>query len=631
MNFCIPLNTDGLYVLYNRLYNSLDYPLQKILQARKMKHLNHFYCIFFLGIICLTGCQPDPQKAEQPNVIILITDDQGYGDLSCHGNPWLKTPNLDQLHGESVRLTDFHVGTTCAPSRSSVMTGKYCNNAGAWHTVMGRQMVWAEETMISENFQQAGYSTGMFGKWHLGDNYPYRPQDRGFDEVFMHGGGGVGQTPDYWNNDYFSDTYFRNGVPEKKEGYCTDVWFEAAMEFIEENKEGPFFCYLATNAPHGPFYVDTAYSKPYEQEDIVNAEFFGMIANIDENVGKLRKRLSDLNIADNTIFVFLTDNGTAAGCNLTDDFVSKGYNAGMRGKKGSEYEGGHRVPCFIHWKNGEISMGRDITQLAGAIDLGPTLLELCGISPKEGQEFDGISLKPLLANTGEWGDRLLFADTQRQDTLEKYRRYCVMNGNWRLVNDELYNLSQDPEQRNNLAGEHTFMVANLKAAYETWWKRVSARKDDYCFVPFGSQAGPQVLTQHDLHPESKGFPAWHQGHVRRGTNLQGYWAVKVEEAGTYAFDFRRWPKESGLKLHDTAPEGDRIPQEVAFKEGVSLEIVKAGISIGDTSQSQDINQGDDSAQFSVSLEPGTYELRGEFIYADGQKNSPYYVYVEKEN
>ncbi|MEM7369375.1 MAG: arylsulfatase [Bacteroidota bacterium] len=586
-----------------------------------------FFCL--CGISICISCKKQVSHGP-PNVIVVITDDQGYGDLSAHGNPWLKTPNLDILHGESLRLTNFHVGTTCAPSRSSVMTGKYCNNAGAWHTIQGRQMVWADERMISENFQQAGYTTGMFGKWHLGDNYPYRPQDRGFQEVLMHGGGGVGQTPDYWNNDYFDDTYFRNGEPEKHEGYCTDVWFREAMSFIEANKDGPFFCYLATNAPHGPFHVDTAYSKVYEQMDgVVNANFFGMIANIDENIGLLREKLTKLNIADNTIFVFLTDNGTAAGCNLKDGFVSEGYNAGMRGKKGSEYEGGHRVPCFIHWKNGNLNIGRDIDELTGAIDLGPTLLELCGISPDPEQEFDGISLKPLIDQSGEWGDRILFADTQREDSLIKYRRFCVMNGDWRLVNGELYNLRQDPEQKNNLAGEHSFMAANLMAAYENWWAHVSRRKDEYCYVPLGSQAGPQGFTHHDLHPETEGYPAWHQAHIRSAKMLQGFWAVEVQESGEYRFELQRWPKEANLEILSSAPEGDMIPQGLAFKQGTPIDIVKAHLEIGEQKMETTVSEGDKAAVFTLSLDPGTYELRAEFEYADGQENGAYYVYAEK--
>jgi arylsulfatase A-like enzyme len=196
---------------------------------------------------------------QKPNVILILTDDQGYGDLACHGNSFIKTPNLDKLHAGSVRFTDYHVATTCAPTRAGLMTGKNCNKVGAWHTIIGRELLRKEEVTMAEIFKKAGYVTGIFGKWHLGDNYPFRPQDRGFDEVLIHGGGGVTQTPDYWNNDYFDDTYFYNGKPQKYNGYCTDVWFSEATKFISKHKKQPFFCYLATNAPHSPFNITDKY------------------------------------------------------------------------------------------------------------------------------------------------------------------------------------------------------------------------------------------------------------------------------------------------------------------------------------------------------------------------------------
>jgi arylsulfatase A-like enzyme len=187
-----------------------------------------------------------PEK-KRPNVVLVMTDDQGYGDLACHGNSIIKTPNLDALHAQSTRLTNFHVGPTCSPTRASLMTGRYCNRTGVWHTVMGRSLLRKDEVTMADVFRAGGYKTGIFGKWHLGDNYPFRPQDRGFDEVLIHKGGGIGNTQDYWGNDYFDDTYFRNGRPERFEGYCTDVWFTEAIKFIEANKDRPFFCYLPTN------------------------------------------------------------------------------------------------------------------------------------------------------------------------------------------------------------------------------------------------------------------------------------------------------------------------------------------------------------------------------------------------
>ena len=297
----------------------------------------------------LVEAADEGEAMARPNVVLIVTDDQGYGDLSCHGNPVLKTPEIDKLYAESVRLTDFHVAPTCSPSRATLMTGRHKLRTGVWHTIQGRNMLRPDETTMANVFQNAGYKTGFFGKWHLGDNYPLRPEDRGFGHVVCHRGGGVGQTPDFWNNAYFEDTYFVNSKPKKFEGYCTDIWFDEAQSFIDENKQEPFFAYIATNAPHGPFHSPLDSIEPYKDLEIQLANFFGMIANADENVGKMRSFLADKGLSENTIFVFMTDNGTVRG--------SKVFNAGMKGGKGSAYEGGHRVPCFIHWPAGNLQQG----------------------------------------------------------------------------------------------------------------------------------------------------------------------------------------------------------------------------------------------------------------------------------
>jgi arylsulfatase A-like enzyme len=268
-------------------------------------------------------------------VIVILTDDQGYGDMSCHGNPYLKTPELDRLHAEGIRLTDFHVDPTCAPTRPALMTGRYSARVGAWLTYGSR-------------------------------NQPFRPKDRGFDESLIHGGGVIGEAPDYWDNNYYDDVYFRNGKPERVKGYGTDVWFDETIKFIEKNRDRPFFVYLPANAPHGLLHVPERYAKPYANKK-GRAAFYGMIANIDENLGKLRDHLDRLSLDRDSIIVFLNDNGTAGGVGLTRDasgtrngWEVSGYNAGMRGRKTSPYEGGHRAACFIHWPKGGLAGGRDI-------------------------------------------------------------------------------------------------------------------------------------------------------------------------------------------------------------------------------------------------------------------------------
>jgi arylsulfatase A-like enzyme len=486
---------------------------------------------------------------EHPNVVIVITDDQGYGDLSCHGNTELKTRQIDALHADSVRLTNFHVDPTCAPTRAALMTGRYSRRAGVWHTVMGRSLLPADETTIAERFADRGYRTAMFGKWHLGDNYPFRPQDQGFGDSLVHRGGGVGQSPDFWGNDYFDDVYLRNGHEERFEGYCTDVWFREATRWLEANGDEPFLLYLATNAPHAPYNVDEKYSKPFKDAGIPDprASFYGMIANIDENLGRFRNRLEELGLAKNTIFVFMTDNGTAAG------HRDGGFNAGWRGAKGSEYDGGHRVPCFIHWPAGGVTGGRDFDALTAHVDLVPTLCSLAGFPVGTEEKLDGTNLSHWLRYDEELpcappppDDRTLVVESQRVDHPEKWRQCAVMTSRWRLVNgDELYDMGNDPGQKQNVAARHSEVVERLRADYERWWTRVSGRNDDYVRIVLGSPVAPAVqLSSHDWHPhsgETDDVPWSQRATIERDPQSNGFWAVDVERAGRYLIRLRRRP------------------------------------------------------------------------------------------
>lgn len=414
-----------------------------------MKYTKALLFTVLIILSCKTKKDVEQKTVKKPNVILVITDDQGYGDVGALGNKVIKTPNIDNFYKESYHLTDFHVGPTCAPTRSGLMTGRYANSTGVWHTVGGWSLLREEEKTLADIFTEAGYKTGAFGKWHLGDNYPFRAHDRGFQETVMHYGGGVQQTPDYWNNNYFDDTYFKNGVPQKYQGYCTDVFFNEATKFIEAANGQPFFAYIATNAPHGPYNVPLKYYNLYK--DLSNTvladtqkRFYGMITNVDDNFGKLRKKLKELNIADNTILIFMTDNGTSAGYYNKKGKVT-GYNADMRGTKGSEYEGGHRVPFFIHWKNGNIKTAKDINLLTAQLDIMPTLADLCGIKlPKNHRKINEQSLVKILKGEEKENNRMLVTDSQRLNYPKKWRKSSVMQNKWRLVNGkELYNIEND--------------------------------------------------------------------------------------------------------------------------------------------------------------------------------------------
>lgn len=588
--------------------------------------------IIFFSTILPTGCHEKPvSNHDRPNVIYILTDDQGYGDLGCHGNPWLNSPCIDSLYAQSVRFTNFHVGTTSAPSRAGLMTGRYCNKVGVWHTVNGREILSSEETTLAESLNNAGYKTAIFGKWHLGDNYPYRPQDRGFDEVLIHGGGGVGQQPDYWDNDYFDDTYYHNGKSEKFSGYCTDVWFTEALKFIEKNKNQPFFCYLATNAPHSPFNVEAKYTDLYKNNpEIPNPNFYGMITNIDENVGKLRIHLEKLGISENTIIIFMTDNGTSGGAKLGEDgHPVVGYNAGMRGIKASPYDGGHRVPFFIHWPKGGISKGRDISNITSYVDFMPTVLDLCGVTPTSNLLFDGVSLKPLiLASTNVWPERIIFTDTQREEYLVKWKQFAVMTDRWRLVGkDELYDMLTDPGQKNNVAKVNPEIVSKLLASYETWWTDVARNAAKYNYIKIGTPfENPVRLNSHDIHTK-KGITVWNQNMVRTAQVGRGYWAVEIVQSGNYEIELSRWPQESHLRLNDPAPEGEKIPGGKPYPEGKALTIKKARIKIGEQELWKNASDSDFYVSFALELNKGTYELECSFMDAEDIERDSYYVYV----
>jgi arylsulfatase A-like enzyme len=504
----------------------------------------------------------------RPNVILVITDDQGYGDLGAHGNSMIRTPNLDRLHQQSARLTDFHVDPTCSPTRAALLTGRYSTRTGVWHTVMGRSLLHPEETTLAEVLAENGYRNGIFGKWHLGDNVPLRPQDRGFHEVVIHGGGGIGQTPDYWGNDYVDDHYLVNGVWTPFKGYCTDVFFEQAIGFIERNRDQPFFVYLATNVPHWPYNAPSDWAEAYREQGVPEpmASFYGMIENFDHNMGRLMSRLREWDLDDNTILLFMSDNGTAAGVARpvppSDSQKPEpppliqpwtGFNAGMRGQKGSPYDGGHRVPCFIRWPGGAIQGGRDIPQLTAHLDLFPTLIELAALRFQPTLPLDGRSLVPLLREQpAPWEDRTLFVHVQREDVPPKWRNSAVLTERWRFVHGrELFDLRADPGQTTDVAAEHADVVGRLTAAYEQWWASLTPAFEREVRMVIGSSREPvTALTCMDWRADLSRIP-WDQTQVRSMPVANGYWNVHVDQPGRYRFTLRHQPPAANFPLQAT--------------------------------------------------------------------------------
>lgn len=582
---------------------------------------------------CKATKQEKETEAKKPNVIILITDDQGYGDLGHNGNTIIKTPTIDKFSKESINLTNYHVGTTCAPTRAGLLTGRNCNRNGVWHTIMGASMLNREEVTLADVLKNKGYSTGMFGKWHLGDNHPFLPEDNGFDVSFHHGGGGVGQTPDYWKNDYFDDTYMRNGVPEKKEGYCTDVWFDEAIDFIEDKKEDPFFCYLSLNAPHGPYNVPKEYYDLYKDESsLIEAQkrFYGMITNVDDNFSKLLKKLDDLGIADNTILVFTTDNGTAKGYKINPKTNEvHGYNAGMRGTKGSEYDGGHRVPFIVRWPNGGLTGGKKLNDLVAHVDMLPTFMNLIGEDYKSEKTMDGTDVSQYLLGKEDAPDRYLVTDTQRVNWPVKGKNSCVMDDEWRLIKGkELYNIKEDPSQENNVANQHPEKVVAMNAFYEKWWADV-IQETKYSTIDLGS-TNHDVLTCHDARTVDY-YPPWNQQLIRAGKPMKpASFSVNFVKAGKYKFFLRRWPEESGLALGAETQDGQAATLNTEeIINGNALTFKKAYLKIGDKKVETIVNNNETAAVLEMEVPKGKTNLLAYFDMTNGNTTNAFYVDVEK--
>jgi arylsulfatase A-like enzyme len=588
-----------------------------------------------LGLLLYIGfctiAQGLTKLEKRPNVILIITDDQGMGDLSAMGNPIIKTPNLDAFYGDALRFTNYHVSTTCAPTRGAIMTGRHTNRLNVFHTITGRSLLFEDEVILPQIFAQNGYTNGMFGKWHLGDNFPLRPEDRGFHEVVRHGGGGIGQGPDYWDNDYFDDTYWHNGELEKYEGYCTDVFFSEAMAFIEENKNTPFFAYISTNAPHGPLNVPEEYIdlyKDYSDEELPERfkRFYGMITNIDDNFKRLEQKLEQLDLTDNTILIFTTDNGTAGGNNI--------FDGGLRGAKGSVYEGGHRVPLFIRWPDGQLTGGKDVDNLVAHYDLLPTFVDLLGLDFNPVKPLDGISLKPLLTeSTTSWPNRVMYVDTQRLQNLVKYKDYSVMDDRWRLVNGkELYDMANDKIQSRNVIDQHPLVVEKLALGYEKWWQSIidEGPNERYAYIKVGAgKENPSRINAHDMLTGKHGS-AWHQNGATAAAQATGRWKVEFVEDGEYSISLRRFPRESGLAINAAFPAEEKIVRLERAKIGSEKEdFEQAYIYVANLEGTKIIEEGQEEVTFTGYVSAGKYDMEAQLIDSAKRVYPAYYVYIEK--
>lgn len=606
--------------------------------------MNHLYLRSIVSVVCLliklTGF------AQKMNVILIMSDDQGYGEFSFNGNPLIKTPNIDRMALHSVQLTDFHVTPMSTPTRGQLLTGLDAFRNGAINVSSGRSMLRPELKTIADIFNEAGFRTAIFGKWHLGDNYPYRPEDRGFHETLWFPSSHINSVPDYWDNDYFNDILIHNGKRERRDGYCTDVFFDEAIGWMKEqtaNKES-FFTYISLNSAHWPWFVPEKYRNEIRQSMEENPEvvshlnkfkradlvsYLAMGANIDENMGKLNDFLESSGLARNTIVVFLTDNGSTMGADY--------YNAGMRGNKTTLWEGGHRVPCLIKAPRNVIKKPEKIDQLTHVQDLLPTLCAMVGIKSVP-VNLDGINLYPLIkGKVKKLNDRMLVINysrmpeskvnfTSANPAIPHKNGAAVMWNKWRLLeNKALYNIEIDPHQDNDVAGQYPEIVTRMRKHLDQWWDEVGGKALEIQKTHIGNdKENPMLITA----CEWLDVFVDQQVQIRRGVRKNGIWHIQVDQPGKYEFELRRWPREANCALVDSMDAMEVTDGK--FIKGVSLPIHSAEIKVGNLYGKKKIGDRDKCITFSFKLEKGGNSIQTWFY---DNKNieicGAYYVYIKK--
>ena len=532
----------------------------------------------------------------KPNVLLILTDNQSYFELGCHGHPHVKTPRIDALAKEGVDFGNFHAPPFCSPSRAAMLTGRYAMRSGIHNTIGGVSILHRDEKTVADHLKKAGYRTGVFGKWHLGYSYPYLPQWRGFDEVFVHGGGGIGQLEDYFGNDHLDATFLHNGVFEPSKGFSTDVLFGQAMTFIEENRERPFFCYVTTPATHRPWQAHPEAAKRIEERGERHSHndlaLYSMIENIDENVGRILDQLERLELTRNTLVILATDQGTRR----------------ERVHKELAYDEYHRVFCMMRYPELTGTNAHRSTALCGMIDIAPTILDLCGVDPIA--PLDGRSMLPLLRGQKRWNDdRAIVIQCPRGRERARWKNAAVKTQRWRyLEGTKLFNVESDPGQREDVAAGHPEVVARLDKIYDAFWNSLPPAETLRSYHLLGAEEAPEVrLNAMDWY---KGASPWHQLHMPKFSG-NGTWPVEVAQEGRYRFELRYHPRE--------APK--------------PLGAVTASIQVGEQTHQTSLEQDAECAVLELTLKKGRYDLDTTLIPAEGSRHkAPWgalFVYVRR--
>ncbi len=513
-----------------------------------MRWISILINIRLLAIACGSAEAPVDRRPSQPNVVIILADDLGYGDLGIHGNPRIRTPNLDRLAKTGARCEYYYISPVDSPTRASLLTGRYNYRTGVVGISPGSSLMHPQESTLAEIMVEFGYQTGLFGAWHLGDNHPLRPMDQGFQETLVQKRGESNpQFVSPGGSNYCNSAPSANGQMATNVGYGADIFTDAAISFINSNASQPFLVWLAFNSPREPWQVPSNHFDYYRTMNLAPADFpsqghplptefsweataaaYAAINRIDDNVGRLLARLEELHLATNTLVFF----STASSPQKTR------YNGGLLQGNGSVYEGGLRVPFFVNWPE-HIPAGTVIKHLAAHIDLAPTVLEACGLAQPSRVRFDGLSLWPLLQNKpGEWPDRSLFFQWHQGDIPEPYRCLAVRTPGYKLVQPlganepapdppvfKLFDMLTDPMELKDIASEKPGLIKDLCSQYEAWFKEVGSSRG-YGPVPIclGSiHENPTILNRYD----------WRGAPFELTPNSLGHWEVKVVQKAKY--------------------------------------------------------------------------------------------------
>lgn len=579
--------------------------------------------LFFVGFISVLFCsckfsskELSKQKTDQPNVLLIMTDDQGWGDFGVNGNDSVDTPVLNSLAREGIQFDRFYVSPVCAPTRASLLTGRYHLRTGTSWVTHRMEVMQTEELTLAELLKEEGYQTGCFGKWHNGEQYPNNAIGQGFDEFF-------GFSAGHWNN-YFNTSLDSNGVHINTQGYISDVLTDASIRFIERNKNTPFFCYVPFNAPHGPFQVPEKYFRKYKDLGFNDKDacVYGMCENIDDNVGKILNTIDSLELTSNTIVLFLTDNGPNG----------VRYNGGMKGHKGKVDEGGVRVPLFIRYP-ARFKTAFTVEEISAHIDILPTIAELCGIPIPVSLELDGISLVPLMENTGKpvWNERNIFTHQVHQGL--KKTPGAVRNSRYRLVIYEdkdtlLYDMLKDPGQISDIASSSPEILGEMLLDYDNWYADVI--KDfqgspsipvGYMEFPTASLPAPESQLFGDL--KFKGKMGWANDWIINWSSQtdKAEWIIDVVEDGDFevSMEYALAEEGKGTEVKLLTNEGslvielarvvaaDYLPSPDRVVRGEVYERNWGTINLGNVH----LSSGTQSLQLKASkiMAPGSFELK----------------------